>query len=199
MAPVRARSVRHQEPLAHGGHKRSRPVCHNPRSQGIPTSDLVEWSGETAASNPTDPCRGPAALANEAGVAGVEPRPEVGLVPSQPGPTNVVLADRATTVPFTAVLAGPQRTTTDNTTAAVICADHRSPRWRPRPIWLCKQGVTKQPSASQPCSGFHCSPAQLSMFASEAVVVRKDLPLSSMTIVLRLPSTRRNNSACHSQ
>jgi hypothetical protein len=75
-----------------------------------------------AASNPTGPARGPAALANEAGVAGVEPHPEVGLVPSQPGPTNVVLAGRATTVPFTAVPAGPQRTTTDNATATSTCA-----------------------------------------------------------------------------
>jgi hypothetical protein len=39
--------------------------------------------------------------------AGVEPHPAVGLVPTLPGPTSVVLAGRATTVPFTAVLAGP--------------------------------------------------------------------------------------------
>jgi hypothetical protein len=34
------------------------------------------------------------------------------------GPRNVVLDDRATTVPFTAVLSGPQRTTTDKAKAA---------------------------------------------------------------------------------
>jgi hypothetical protein len=34
----------------------------------------------------------------------------------------VVLAGRATSVPFTEVLTGPERTTTDNTTAAWTCA-----------------------------------------------------------------------------
>lgn len=38
------------------------------------------------------------------------------------------LAGRATIVPFLAVLTGPQRTITGNTTAAVTCADHRFPR-----------------------------------------------------------------------
>ena len=31
---------------------------------------------------------------------------------------------RATSVPFTAVLAGPERTLTDKTTAATTCGDH---------------------------------------------------------------------------
>jgi hypothetical protein len=64
------------------------------------------------------PCRGPAALANEAGVASVEPHPAVKLVATQPGLTNVILADRA----IKAVLAGPQRTITDNATATSTCA-----------------------------------------------------------------------------
>jgi hypothetical protein len=67
-------------------------------------------------------CRGPAALANEAGAAGVVPRPAVELVPTLPGRTSVVLAGRATTVPFTAVLTGPQGIITDNTKAASTCA-----------------------------------------------------------------------------
>jgi hypothetical protein len=39
----------------------------------------------------SDGCRGPAALANKPGVAGVGPPPTVELVPTLPGPTNVVL------------------------------------------------------------------------------------------------------------
>ena len=73
-------------------------------------------------SNPHPRCRGPAALANEAGVARVEPHPAVELVPTLPGSTNVVLAGRATTVPFTAVLTGPERTATDNAIATLTCA-----------------------------------------------------------------------------
>jgi hypothetical protein len=50
------------------------------------------------------------------------PHPAVELVPTLPGRTSVVLAGRATTVPFTAVLTGPQRTITGNATAASTCA-----------------------------------------------------------------------------
>jgi len=53
----------------------------------------------------------------------------------------VVLTGRATSVPFTAVMNSPERTTTDKTTAAVTCADHRFSWWRSCSIWLCKQGV----------------------------------------------------------
>ena len=56
-------------------------------------------------------------------------------------PATVVLAGRATTVPFTTDLSGRKRTPTDNPMAAMICAVRRLARWRPRPIWLCKQGV----------------------------------------------------------
>jgi hypothetical protein len=40
---------------------------------------------------------------------------------------QVVLTGRATSVPFTAVLAGPERTLTDKTTAATTCGDHHIP------------------------------------------------------------------------
>jgi hypothetical protein len=46
------------------------------------------------------------------------PHPVVDMVPTLPGSTNVVLAGRATTVPFTAVLPGPQWTVTDSATEA---------------------------------------------------------------------------------
>ena len=45
-----------------------------------------------------------------------------GWEPTAPPGTDVILAGRATSVPFTAVLNGPQRTTTDNATAAATCA-----------------------------------------------------------------------------
>jgi hypothetical protein len=83
--------------------------------------------------------RAPKPLANEAGVAG-RASPAVELVPTPPGPRDVV-AGRATTVPLTAVLTGPRRTPTDNPTAATTCGDHHIPSWRTCPIWLCKQGV----------------------------------------------------------
>jgi len=44
-------------------------------------------------------------------------------------------------VPFTAVLTGPERTATDNTTAALTCADHHFPKWRGCSNWLYKQVV----------------------------------------------------------
>jgi hypothetical protein len=54
---------------------------------------------------------------------------------------QVALTSRATGVPFTAVLAGLQRTTTDNSTAASICAGACLRRWRSCPNWLWEQGV----------------------------------------------------------
>jgi hypothetical protein len=48
--------------------------------------------------------------------------------PSPQAPSCVILAGHATSVPFTPVLTGPERTTTDNTTAALTCAHHHFPR-----------------------------------------------------------------------
>ena len=62
-------------------------------------------------------------------------------MPTPQGPATVVVTGRATTVPFTTDASGPQRTPTDNPTAAITCAVHSLARWRSRPIWLCKQGV----------------------------------------------------------
>jgi hypothetical protein len=69
----------------------------------------------------------PTALANEAGIALVEPHPSLEPVPLRQALVVVVLTGRATSVPFTPVMTGPQRTLRDNTTAAVTCADHRFP------------------------------------------------------------------------
>jgi hypothetical protein len=54
---------------------------------------------------------------------------------------HVALGGRATNVPFTAVLTGPERTTTDNAKAAWTCTAHLLRRSCSRPNWLCKQGV----------------------------------------------------------
>ena len=67
--------------------------------------------------------------------------PAVKLEPTAPGCTaEVVLAGRATSVPFTAVLTGPQRTPMDNTIGAKTCACSPSPQVAIR-IWLWEQGV----------------------------------------------------------
>jgi hypothetical protein len=63
-------------------------------------------------------------------------------MPTLRGHATVVLAGRATTVPFTTDLSGRKRTPTDIPMGTVTCAVRRQARWRPRPIWLCKQGVS---------------------------------------------------------
>jgi hypothetical protein len=50
---VRAGSARLREPLVPGGHKRSRPVCHNRRSQGIQAKGLGRRNGAGPGSNPS--------------------------------------------------------------------------------------------------------------------------------------------------
>jgi hypothetical protein len=54
---------------------------------------------------------------------------------------GVILDSRVTSVPFTAILNGPEQTTTDNHEAASTCADPHPRRWQQRPDRLCKQGV----------------------------------------------------------
>jgi hypothetical protein len=62
------------------------------------------------------------ALAQEAVVTEDEPRRTVRVEPTAQLDTGVILDGRATSVPFTAVLTGPQRTITDNAEAASTCA-----------------------------------------------------------------------------
>jgi hypothetical protein len=68
------------------------------------------------------------ALAHETVVTEDGPHPPVEAEPTAPRYARVILAGRATSVPFTAVLAGPQRTTTDNHEAASTCAVPRHRR-----------------------------------------------------------------------
>jgi hypothetical protein len=74
-------------------------------------------------------CREPLrALANDAAVTEDEPDATVKLNRRRHGVPGVILTGRATSVPFTAVTTGPERTTTDNTTPPATCTDHRFPR-----------------------------------------------------------------------
>jgi hypothetical protein len=65
-----------------------------------------------------------------------------GLEAAAPSCANVVLGGRATSVPFTAVLNGPERTTTDNHEAASTCAVPILAGAQQRPIWFWEQEVT---------------------------------------------------------
>jgi hypothetical protein len=62
------------------------------------------------------------ALAHEAVVTEEGPHPTVRVEPTARPGTDVILDGRATSVPFTAVPNGPQRTTTDNSGAAATSA-----------------------------------------------------------------------------
>jgi hypothetical protein len=59
---------------------------------------------------------------------------------------------RATSVPFTEVLNGLQRTTTDNATARSTSAGPHPRRWQQRPNWLCKQVVSEDRLIPEPDS-----------------------------------------------
>ena len=74
------------------------------------------------------PPRALRALAHEAVVTEDGPHPPVEAEPTVPRRARVILAGRATSVPFTAVLNGPERTATDNHEAAVTCAVPRPRR-----------------------------------------------------------------------
>jgi hypothetical protein len=73
-------------------------------------------------------CRGPAVLATRQSVTAGDPHPTAEPVPKPASRTSVLLTGCATCVPFTAVLTGPQRIATDNTTSRVTCAAHPVPR-----------------------------------------------------------------------
>jgi hypothetical protein len=67
-------------------------------------------------------CRTASPLANEARVTLGRPRLPAQPVPSLPGLSRGRSHRRATSVPFTAVVTGPERTPTDNATVAATCA-----------------------------------------------------------------------------
>jgi hypothetical protein len=79
--------------------------------------------------------------ANNAAVTVDGSDPTVNVNRRRHGAPGVILTGRATSMPFTEVLAGPERATTDNTTAVVTCAAHLLPRQKSCRIWLWEQGV----------------------------------------------------------
>jgi hypothetical protein len=85
--------------------------------------------------------RGPAALATRQALPGSSLTLRPSWCLQCQAPTNFVLAGRATSLPFTTVLTGPQRTTTDNAMLVLTCSGSERRRWQDRPIWLCKQEV----------------------------------------------------------
>jgi hypothetical protein len=70
---------------------------------------------------PNDAAAPRSRLANDAVVTEDGPHPPVEAEPTATRCSRVILAGRATSVPFTAVLNGPERTTTDNHEAASTC------------------------------------------------------------------------------
>ena len=80
-------------------------------------------------------------LANNTSVTEDGSHPPVKAEPSALQMCEVILTDRATSVPFTAVLNGPERTTTDNHEAASTCTVPRPRRSQQRLNWLWEQGV----------------------------------------------------------
>jgi hypothetical protein len=75
-------------------------------------------------------------LANDTVVTEDRPHRTVKVGANDATVSQVILARRATNVPFTAVPTGSQRTVTDNTKVALSCVDPRFTRSRTWPIWL---------------------------------------------------------------
>jgi hypothetical protein len=120
---VRAGSARHREPLDLGGHQRSQRTPKNRRSCGIHRTTSDGEAARTRGSSP--PARLPRALralAHEAVVTEDEPHHRVKVESTAQPDLGPILGGRATSVPFTAVLTGLERTTTDNHEASSTCA-----------------------------------------------------------------------------
>jgi hypothetical protein len=95
----------------------------------VPGRPIGPWSRRTGAPQASATGRDPkgaaaprSRLANDAVVAEDEPRPAIKLGANGTSVYQRNLTGRATSVPFTRVNVGYQRTTTDNTTAAATCA-----------------------------------------------------------------------------
>jgi hypothetical protein len=128
VALVRAGSARHREPLVLSGHERSLSEYKNPARTAcmiLTSADKPAWGRvqvpRPAAASPPDSCLrggGHRGRTSPYGQGGATAR----RVP------GVILDGRATSVPFTAVLTGPERTATDNAAAVPTCAVHRHRR-----------------------------------------------------------------------
>jgi hypothetical protein len=81
------------------------------------------------------------AAANDAIVPEDRPHPTAKVEANGAMVYHAILTDRATSVPFRAVLTGPERTTIDNAEAPLTCATFCLRRPQSCPIWLWEQGV----------------------------------------------------------
>ena len=84
------------------------------------------------------------AHAHKAMVTEDGPHPTVKVEPTAQHDTGIILGGRATSLPFTAVLSGSQRTTTDNARASSTCTVLSHRRSQSRPISLWEQGSGSQ-------------------------------------------------------
>ena len=108
---VRARSVPHRSHRDRGEHQRSRGVRRTAVYRHCTPNTWAAGVARQRVRIPPDGCRGPAALANEAGATqdGLHPAAEV--VPSLPGPSHI---HPHRPCPGRALSLGQQRSFTDN-------------------------------------------------------------------------------------
>jgi hypothetical protein len=105
--------------------------------QARPPRDLALQQGSWAWPLPRRPWR----LADEQVATEDGPHPPAEAEPTAPRCARGILTGHVTSVPFTAVLNGPERTITDNHEAASTCAIPRPRRSQQRPNWLWEEEV----------------------------------------------------------
>ena len=108
---VRTGSVPHRSHRDRGGHQRSPGVTKTAVHRHCTPNTGAAGVARQRVRIPPDGCRGPAALANEAGVTEDRPYPAAEVVPSPPGPSHV-RSHRP--CPGRALSLGQQRSFTDN-------------------------------------------------------------------------------------
>ena len=138
---VRARSVPHRSHRDRGGHQRSRGVRRAAVHRHCTPNTWAAGVARQRVQIPPTAAAGRRALANKSGAAGTGLTLWSSWCLHCQAPATVVLIGRATTVPFTAVLTGPQQTIRDNATATSTCAVACRRRSPPCSIWLCKHVV----------------------------------------------------------
>ena len=138
---VRTGSVPHRSHRDRGGHQRSRGVRRAAVHRHCTPNTWAAGVARQRVQIPPTAAAGRRALANKSGAAGTGLTLWSSWCLHCQAPATVVLIGRATTVPFTAVLTGPQQTIRDNATATSTCAVACRRRSPPCSIWLCKHVV----------------------------------------------------------
>jgi hypothetical protein len=109
------------------GQGRDRPCSARPADRSLVAEDRSA-GGVRDRPGPDELPRRLQRLAHRTVVTEDEPHPTVAVEPAPPSCIRVALTGRATSVPFTTVTTGSERTTTDNTPTAVSCAAPQLPR-----------------------------------------------------------------------